>query len=122
MTMAVNTNHDSLRQQLPGWAPLVVLAGAWAEIVLPILIVQDVVSVWSFRHTWDGWIIGWMLPGAAAFATLTERATSASVDIVPLHPEQGDFNSDLCAMQPARFAERLAPQMRDEDAQNFLRR
>ena len=60
--------------------------------------------------------------GAAAFATLTERATSASVDIVPLHPEQGDFNSDLCAMQPARFAERLAPQMRDEDAQNFLRR
>lgn len=25
--------------QLPGWAPLVVLAGAWAEIVLPVLIV-----------------------------------------------------------------------------------
>ena len=36
-----------------------------AAIMLPILIVQDVVSVWSFRVTWDGWIIGWMLPGAA---------------------------------------------------------
>lgn len=37
-----------------------------AALLLPILIVQDVVSVWAFRKTWDGWIIGWMLPGAAA--------------------------------------------------------
>ena len=36
-----------------------------ASITLPILIVQDVISVWSFRKTWDGWIIAWMLPGAA---------------------------------------------------------
>ncbi|MEI4506557.1 sulfite exporter TauE/SafE family protein [Sphingopyxis sp. CCNWLW253] len=36
-----------------------------AALLLPILIVQDVVSVWSFRKTWDGWVIGWMLPGAA---------------------------------------------------------
>lgn len=36
-----------------------------AALLLPILIVQDVVSVWSFRKTWDGWIIAWMLPGAA---------------------------------------------------------
>lgn len=36
-----------------------------AALLLPILIVQDVVSVWAFRKTWDGWIIGWMLPGAA---------------------------------------------------------
>jgi uncharacterized membrane protein YfcA len=36
-----------------------------AAILLPILIVQDVVSVWAFRKTWDGWIVGWMLPGAA---------------------------------------------------------
>src|SRR3990167_6636629 len=35
-----------------------------AAILLPILIVQDVVSVWSFRHAWDKWIVGWMLPGA----------------------------------------------------------
>lgn len=35
-----------------------------AAILLPILIVQDVVSVWAFRHSWDKWIVGWMLPGA----------------------------------------------------------
>lgn len=36
-----------------------------AAILLPILIVQDVVSVWAFRHDWDAAILGWMLPGAA---------------------------------------------------------
>ena len=36
-----------------------------AALLLPILFVQDVVSVWSFRKTWDGWVIAWMLPGAA---------------------------------------------------------
>ncbi len=35
-----------------------------AAILLPILLVQDVVSVWSYRKTWDRWIVGWMLPGA----------------------------------------------------------
>jgi uncharacterized protein len=35
-----------------------------AALLLPVLLVQDVVSVWSYRKTWDGWIIGWMLPGA----------------------------------------------------------
>lgn len=37
---------------------------AAAGILLPILIVQDVVSVWSFRQSWDRWIVAWMLPGA----------------------------------------------------------
>lgn len=37
-----------------------------AAVLLPILLVQDVISVWSYRKTWDGWIVGWMLPGAAA--------------------------------------------------------
>ena len=36
-----------------------------AAILLPILIVQDVVGVWAFRRTWDGHVLGWMLPGAA---------------------------------------------------------
>ncbi len=36
-----------------------------AAMLLPILLVQDVVSVWSFRKSWSGWIIAWMLPGAA---------------------------------------------------------
>lgn len=35
-----------------------------AGILLPILLVQDVVSVWNFRHDWDKWIVAWMLPGA----------------------------------------------------------
>jgi uncharacterized membrane protein YfcA len=37
---------------------------AAAAILLPILIVQDAVSVWAFRRSWDGRIIAWMLPGA----------------------------------------------------------
>lgn len=36
-----------------------------AAIILPILIVQDVVSVWAFRRSWDGHILATMLPGAA---------------------------------------------------------
>ena len=38
---------------------------AGAAILLPILIVQDVVSVWSFRRTFSGEIIRVMLPGMA---------------------------------------------------------
>ncbi len=47
--------------------PLLALAVApvqAAATLLPILVVQDAVSVWAFRRTWDGWIIRWMLPGA----------------------------------------------------------
>jgi uncharacterized membrane protein YfcA len=33
-------------------------------LLLPVLISQDLVSVWSFRREWDRWIIAWMLPGA----------------------------------------------------------
>lgn len=36
-----------------------------AALLLPVLLVQDVISVWSFRKTWDRWIVAWMLPGAA---------------------------------------------------------
>ncbi len=54
-----------------------------AALLLPILIVQDVVSVWSFRKTWDGWIIGWMLPGAAVGITagyfFAERVNEAKL-------------------------------------------
>lgn len=37
-----------------------------ASITLPILIVQDVVSVWAFRHSWDRRILLLMVPSAAA--------------------------------------------------------
>lgn len=36
-----------------------------AAILLPILIVQDAVSVWAFRHSWDRKVIFVMLPGMA---------------------------------------------------------
>ena len=36
-----------------------------ASITLPILIVQDVVSVWAFRKTWDRNVLAVMLPSAA---------------------------------------------------------
>jgi hypothetical protein len=32
-------------------------------ILLPILIVQDVVSVWAYRKTWSGWNLAVMIPG-----------------------------------------------------------
>ena len=36
-----------------------------AAILLPILILQDAVSVWAFRRSWDGHILAVMLPGMA---------------------------------------------------------
>jgi len=48
--------------------PLMALAVspvAAASITLPILIVQDVVSVWAFRRTWDKGVLILMLPSAA---------------------------------------------------------
>jgi uncharacterized membrane protein YfcA len=35
-----------------------------AAILLPVLIVQDAVGVWAFRRSWDGRVLGAMLPGA----------------------------------------------------------
>ena len=35
-----------------------------AAIMLPILIAQDIVSVWSFRRHLDWYVLGWTLPGA----------------------------------------------------------
>ncbi len=48
--------------------PLLALAmpaSVAAAVLLPVLLVQDVVSVWSFRRSWDRRIVAWMLPGAA---------------------------------------------------------
>jgi uncharacterized membrane protein YfcA len=35
-----------------------------AAIMLPILITQDVVTVWAYRHSWDGRNLAILLPGA----------------------------------------------------------
>jgi uncharacterized membrane protein YfcA len=36
-----------------------------AALLLPILIVQDVISIWVYRRSWSGWNLKIMLPGAA---------------------------------------------------------
>jgi hypothetical protein len=61
-----------------------------AAILLPILIVQDVVSVWAFRKTWDRGIVLIMLPGALVgvaggwfFAErLSEDAVMAALGVI----------------------------------------
>ncbi len=61
-----------------------------AAIVLPILIVQDVVGVWAFRRSWDGSVVGWMIPGAVVgivggwwfAASVSVVAITAAVGIV----------------------------------------
>jgi uncharacterized protein len=35
-----------------------------AAILLPIIILQDALSVWVYRHDWDAWNLRVMLPGA----------------------------------------------------------
>ncbi len=48
--------------------PLLALAlppATAAALLLPVLLAQDVISVWTFRRSWDRWIVAWMLPGAA---------------------------------------------------------
>lgn len=63
-----------------------------AAIVLPILIVQDVVGVWAFRKSWDGFVLAWMIPGAVVgivvgywfAASVSVVAITAAVGIVSL--------------------------------------
>ncbi|HEY9216404.1 MAG TPA: sulfite exporter TauE/SafE family protein [Phenylobacterium sp.] len=54
-----------------------------AAILLPILIVQDVVSVWAFRRTWDRGVLAVMIPSAAvgilAGYLLAARVSAAAV-------------------------------------------
>lgn len=63
-----------------------------AAILLPILIVQDVVSVAAFRKSWDWYVLAVMLPGAAAgvvlgwwfAATVPSRAVLVAVGAISL--------------------------------------
>ena len=59
--------------------------------------------------------------GTGALATLTERALSAGIEIVPLEPRLDDFNSDLCAFGRERLAASLRTQLRAEDADRLLK-
>lgn len=63
-----------------------------AAIMLPILIVQDVVSVWSFRHTWDRRNIAILVPSATLgiglgyllAAYVSDAAVTLSVGVVSI--------------------------------------
>ena len=48
-----------------------------ASITLPILIVQDVVSVWAFRKTWDRNVLAVMLPIMRKGAPSASRSTTS---------------------------------------------
>ncbi len=61
-----------------------------AAIFLPILIAQDFISVWVFRHEWDSWNLKVMIPGAfvgiaiagVLAAYLTESHVRLAVGII----------------------------------------
>lgn len=53
--------------------------------------------------------------GAAALATLTERAIPGGIEIVALEPQLDDFNSDLRAFGRERLAAILRTQLRHDD-------
>jgi uncharacterized membrane protein YfcA len=63
-----------------------------AAILLPILIVQDVVSVWSFRRSWNRRIVAVMMPGAligvgigwAFAAALREEAVMGAIGAISI--------------------------------------
>jgi len=75
--------------------PIMVLANPPVEsaaVLLPILIVQDVVSVWAFRHSWDAGVLKVMLPGMTLGVSLgyifsrlvSEKAVLFAVGLVSL--------------------------------------
>jgi len=63
-----------------------------AAITLPILIVQDVVSVWAYRRTWDGRNLVILLPGAVIgiltgyllAAKVSDAAVTLAVGVISL--------------------------------------
>ena len=75
--------------------PVMVLANPPVEsaaVMLPILIIQDAVSVWAFRRAWDGAVLRVMVPGMTLGVGLgylfsrmvSERAVLAAVGVVSL--------------------------------------
>lgn len=54
--------------------------------------------------------------GLAAEKTLTQRATEAGIETLPIDPMLDDFNSDLCVFGADRLRTHLRAQFRQEDA------
>jgi len=51
-----------------------------AAILLPIMLVQDLISLWICRHNWDGWNVAIMLPGAVLGISLAWLIASSIPD------------------------------------------
>lgn len=60
------------------------------------------------------------LAGAAALATLTDRAAEAGIEIMPLEPRRGDFNDDLVALGRDGLAASLRSQIATSDRLHYL--
>ena len=99
--------------------PLMALAASpvqAASITLPILIAQDVVSLWAFRRAWDGGILVLMLPSAAAgiaagyalAAFVSTAAVELSIGLLSVSFAAlrlwGDRNGFAAAPAPSRLA------------------
>ena len=56
-----------------------------AAILLPLLIIQDVISVWTYRHAWSVWNLKVLMPGAAlgmgAAALLAGSVSNAAIEL-----------------------------------------
>lgn len=84
-----------------------------ASITLPILLVQDVVSVWSFRKSWDRGILMLMLP-AAAVGIFLGWALAALVDEAAVELAVGAISvvfalQRLWAERAVKASDQIAP-------------
>ena len=57
-----------------------------AAIILPLLIVQDAISVWTYRRSWSAWNLKVLIPGAAlgmaAGTLLASHVSNAAIELV----------------------------------------
>lgn len=60
--------------------------------------------------------------GDAAFSILTDRASTAGIELLPLMPTLGDFNDDLRQHRPSVLGERVIDQLHEVDRARFRRR
>lgn len=59
--------------------------------------------------------------GAMAFDALAARLTLDGIEILPLDPQQDDFNSDLMRLGLDALRARLLPQLHQDDQDRFVR-
>lgn len=60
--------------------------------------------------------------GDAAFSILTDRASTAGIELLSLMPALGDFNDDLRQHGPSVLGERIVDQLHESDRARFQRR